>query len=377
VADALARDARAVALEALVRIEDGAYANLVLDGILTRSVLSEQDRRFCTELVYGATRMRRACDWSADRFIARPPDTATRCALRLGVYQLAFLGTPPHAAVSATVAVAPTHSKGMVNAVLRRVASAPVSEWPDRATELSYPDWIVSLLDADLGPDGDGALRAMNVNPSVTRRDDGYVQDLASQWVVASVLGLVPDGASVFDMCAAPGGKATGLAAGGLSVVAGDVLGVRAAMVAGNATALGSAVHVVHASGSAPCFRPGVFDCVLVDAPCSGLGVLRRRPDARWRRTRSDIDDLVVLQRALLAAAVGLIRPGGWLVYSVCTMTALETVDQDAWLAASYPRLAPVESRPPPWRPSGRGSLLLPQDADTDGMFLLPLRVGS
>ncbi|HEY2429655.1 MAG TPA: transcription antitermination factor NusB, partial [Acidimicrobiales bacterium] len=104
------RDPRALAVEALVRIEDGAYANLVLPHLLDRSGLSPVDRHFATELVYGATRMRRACDWLVDRFVMRAPDPATRAALRLGAYQLEFLGTPPHAAVGATVEVAPART---------------------------------------------------------------------------------------------------------------------------------------------------------------------------------------------------------------------------------------------------------------------------
>src|SRR5580704_10601596 len=87
------RDARAVAIEALLRVDEGAYANLVLPALLERSDLSGQDRRFATELVYGTTRMRRACDWLVDRFLMRPPDAVTRAVLRLGAYQLAFLGT--------------------------------------------------------------------------------------------------------------------------------------------------------------------------------------------------------------------------------------------------------------------------------------------
>ena len=115
--------ARAVARDALVRIErDGAYANLVLPSVLGRCGLDERDRGFVTELVYGVTRMRRALDWLVDRFVNRDPDLATRTVLRLGAYQLVWLGTPAHAAVSATVAVAPPRTKGLVNAVLRRVS---------------------------------------------------------------------------------------------------------------------------------------------------------------------------------------------------------------------------------------------------------------
>ncbi len=115
--------ARRVALDALRRIEDdGAYANLVLGPMLATSGLSDMDRRFVTELVYGTTRMRRACDSLVDRFVTSPPDEATRSVLRLGAYQLVFAGVPPHAAVGETVGLAPKRTRGFVNAVLRKVS---------------------------------------------------------------------------------------------------------------------------------------------------------------------------------------------------------------------------------------------------------------
>ena len=367
------RDARAVAVDALLRIEDGAYANLVLPHVLERSDLSAQDRHFATELVYGTTRMRRACDWLVDRFVMRAPDPETRAVLRIGAYQLVYLRTPPHAAVSATVTVAPGRTRGMVNAVLRRVAAAGMPDWPAEAIRLSYPDWIVARLQRDLGLDAaNAALERMNTAADVTTREDGYIQDRASQWV-AEVIGQDPG--RVADLCAAPGGKATAIARSGASlVVAADVRPSRAGLVAANAARLGAAnVGVVVADAVAPPLRPGAFDHVLVDAPCSGLGVLRRRPDARWRIEESDVSALAALQRVLLESAVPLVRPGGLLVYSVCTLTAAETLDIDAWMAGRFPELRPVVPVGP-WASAGRGGRLLPQDQDTDGMFVLALR---
>jgi 16S rRNA (cytosine967-C5)-methyltransferase len=109
---------------------------------------------------------------------------------------------------------------------------------------------------------------------------------------------------------------------------------------------------------------------VVVDAPCSGLGTLRRRPDLRWRVDPAAIDRLADLQRRLLAAAAGLVRPGGSLVYSVCTLTAAESTGIDGWLAGERPDLAPTEPPGEPWAPWGRGAILLPQAAATDGMCL-------
>jgi 16S rRNA (cytosine967-C5)-methyltransferase len=214
----------------------------------------------------------------------------------------------------------------------------------------------------------------MNEAPAVTVRDDGYTQDLASQWAAAAV-GAVA-GERVADVCAAPGGKATAMAGGGALVLASDLDPARVALIAGNVDRLelGGAVAPVVADGTRPPWRPASLDRVLVDAPCSGLGVLRRRPDARWRVTPEDVDRLVPLQRALLSAAADLVAPGGTLAYSVCTITAAETLGVDTWLADAHPQLQPLDRLGAPWRAHGRGDLLLPQDEGTDGMFVLRLR---
>ncbi len=375
-------DPRRVAHEALVRIEEGgAYANLVLGPLLERSGLDVRDRGLATELVYGTTRMRRACDGLVDRFVtgSRPLDPPTRAALRLGAYQVAFLGMPPHAAVSTAVEVAPRRSRGLVNAVLRKVAddhAAHGRQIPDEATALSYPDWVVERLVADLGrDDAVAALEAMNVGGEATTRDDGYTQDRASQWV-AELVGAEP-GERVLDLCAAPGGKATALAAGGAFVVAADVRSARAGLVAGNAERTGTAdrVAVVVADGVRPPLRPESFDRVLVDAPCSGLGVLHRRADARWRLEPGAVERLAALQAELVLAAADLVRPGGTLVVSVCTLTAAETTGVDAVVAECRPDLVPLPPPGDPWVPWGRGALLLPQARGTDGMALHRYRV--
>jgi 16S rRNA (cytosine967-C5)-methyltransferase len=365
------RSARAVALDVLDRIDgEGAYANLALPAALDRSGLDGRDRGFATDLVYGTTRMRRACDFLVDRFLARPVEPGVRNALRLGAYQLVFAGVAPHAAVGETVAVAPRKARGLVNAVLRRVAETPVN-WPDDATRLSVPDWVAELLAADLGPgDAAAALAAMNEPATVAERPDGYVQDPASQQV-AEAVGVAP-GERVLDVCAAPGGKATALAAAGGWVVAADARPGRAGLVAANAARLrlGDRVAVVAADGTAPPWRPGSFDRVLVDAPCSGLGTLRRRADLRWRVEPEAVERLAALQGRLLAAAADLVRPGGALVYAVCTLTAAESTGVDAGLASRRPDLVPADTPGGPWRPWGRGAILLPQAAGTDGMCL-------
>jgi 16S rRNA (cytosine967-C5)-methyltransferase len=364
-----------------VAIDGGARANVVVPDLLGAGQLEARDRGLVTELVYGTCRMQRACDWLADRHVRGRTDPTVRAALRLGVYQLAYLRVPRHAAVSATVEEVTGPGRSMVNAVLRRVAdevdAGPV-RWPDPATQLSYPDWIVARLATDLGSvPARAAMETMNTAAEVTERADGYIQDLGSQMVAAHVGAAA--GERILDLCAAPGGKATALAGAGdppALVVAGDLGVARSAVVAGNARQLGADnLAAVVADGLEAPWRPRSFDRVLVDAPCSGLGVLRRRPDARWRLHPDDIPRLAELQRRLVRAAIPLVRPGGLLVYSVCTVTRAETAGVDSWLTAEYPELRPVAPPAAPWVPAGRGGLLLPQAAGTDGMFILSLRV--
>ncbi|MGH9040560.1 MAG: hypothetical protein ACRDZ3_10040, partial [Acidimicrobiia bacterium] len=121
----------------------------------------------------------------------------------------------------------------------------------------------------------------------------------------------------------------------------------------------------------------GSMDRVLVDAPCSGLGVLRRRPESRWWLRPDDVDRAAALQRRLLVAAAGALRPGGLLAYCVCTLTRAETADVEAWAMAEFPHLRAQPPPGPPWRPLGGGAILLPGDAGTDGMYLLLLRAPS
>src|SRR5207245_412617 len=139
------------------------------------------------------------------------------------------------------------------------------------------------------------------------------------------------------------------------------------------------AVHMVVADGRHAPRHPveadaGGFDRVLVDAPCTGLGVLRRRPEARWRVRPNDSRELARVQRELLWTAANLARPGATIVYSVCTLTREETLGVDRWAAEELPDLEVIEPPGSPWRAHGRGALLMPHDADTDGMFVLLFR---
>jgi 16S rRNA (cytosine967-C5)-methyltransferase len=371
-------DPRSVALRALVAVEAGERANVALAGVLGSSRLPDRDRALVTELTYGTVRMQRACDWLAEPYVHRRLDPPVRSAVRMGVHQLAHLRIPAHAAVSATVAVAPARARGLVNAVLRRVAerldTGPVA-WPDDATRLSYPQWILEQLSADLGHDTAlAALDAMNRVQVPVRRPDGFVQGLASQWVAEEV--DPGGGGMVLDLCAAPGGKATALAGRSGMVVAADRDRDRVALLAATVArlALAGPLAVVAADATDPPFAPASADAVVVDAPCSGLGALARRPDARWRARPADVDRLAGLQRRILAAAAPLVRPGGQLVYAVCTTTGAETTAVDRWFTAAHAAFEPESLGAAVWRPWGSGGLVLPQDHGSDGMAVFRYR---
>jgi 16S rRNA (cytosine967-C5)-methyltransferase len=426
--------ARVVALDALVRIEDGAYAHVVTPAMLAQSNLSVRDRAFATDLVYGTVRAQRRLDDLLGRVVKRPLgrlDPPVRAALRLGAYQLLH-DTPPHAAVASTVDAVGARSaraRGFVNANLRALTRLP-RPFPEPDSDpvaLSYPDWLADRLRAELGAArARAAMVAMNEPAAVTLRPDprrvtgaalaeelraegaevefgrlvrdavivrgigdpaqlpsvrdgrATPQDQGSQAVVAA-LAATP-GERVADLAAAPGGKATAIAervgATG-SVVALDIDAGRVRMIDGARHRIGLPhLFPLVGDGRTPPLRARAFDRVLLDAPCSGIGVLRRRPDARWRLRPEDVDELAALQRELLSAAAPLVRPGGVLVYSVCTLTTEETTGIDEWAAAALPNLVAIAPPGGLWVTRGRGALLLPQAAGTDGMFVLALRRG-
>jgi 16S rRNA (cytosine967-C5)-methyltransferase len=415
---------RDVALAALERVEGGAYANLVLPVMLRRSGLTLSDRAAATDLVYGSLRMRAALDFALAPLSRQPLDRLEPLVLRglrLGAYELLFGGTAAHAAVAEAVgAVARAGHRGQagyVNAVLRRLAAAEPA-WPDpdrdpvawATTRGSHPAWIVEEAMARLGPEEMLALvRADNVRPEVSLRAtpgrtgrDELLAELAEAGVAARPSPLSPDcvaiergdparlaavregravvqdaasalvapavraapGDLVADLAAAPGGKAGHLAALGARVLAIEVQPGRARRVADTARRLGvtDRLHTVVGDGRRPPLRPGAATAALVDAPCTNLGSLRRRPEARWRHGPDDVPGLVELQLGLLEAAADAVRPGGTVLYSVCTWTRAETDDVVAELLERRPDLRLDEARQT-W----------PHRDGADGMFLARL----
>ncbi|HEV2439762.1 MAG TPA: 16S rRNA (cytosine(967)-C(5))-methyltransferase RsmB [bacterium] len=362
-----------------------------------------------------------------------------REVLRLGAYQLAFLSrVPARAACDETVELARrvghAGTVSLVNAVMRRLAASPPA-WPEPAdtaeaiaVRWSHPEWLVARWLARFGPDETRALCAANnaAPPSSVRLNTlrGSIPELDARLralgietqpsarlpesrritagppdarAAAYAAGLVtpqdegsmlvarlvaPDpGELVIDACAAPGGKTTHLAAlmGGRGrVVACDLLPQKVETVARQCARLGAAgveTRVVDAARLGEVY-PAAADRVLVDAPCSGLGVLRRRPEIRWRARPEDLAAITARQARLLAGAAGAVRPGGRLVYSVCTIEPEEGPQVIAAFLAASPAFEPGPIEAWPFAaPAGPGAVFLhPHHTGTDGFFVAALR---
>jgi 16S rRNA (cytosine967-C5)-methyltransferase len=347
--------ARRAAYEVVRRVfEEDAYADRAL--ATAARTLDERDRALAQRLAYGTVQRVRTLDHAIETLGRRPVrklDPPVRAALRLGAYQLGYLDSvPAHAAVNESVelvrAARLERAVAFTNAVLRRLAdgiAALLDSLPEGPLKHSYPDWVADVWARDLGEhealelmraqneppetvirvvrgpvDGDptdvpGALRVARVDEAALAEGRIWPQSRGSQ--VAGLAVSSRPGERVLDLCAAPGGKATQLQG---EVVAVEKNPARERELRENVARLGAAnVTVVEADGlELPADIRG-FDRALVDAPCSGLGVLAARPDLRWRAR-----PLPELQLALLRAAAERVRPGGMVVYSVCTINADE-----------------------------------------------------
>ncbi len=378
--------ARNAALKVLERVEAGAYADILLDSELKG--LSAQDAALATELTYGVLRWKLRLDYTIDLFSAIRTGKLERkvlSALRLGAYQLLFLTkVPASAAINESVELVKPDRKraGFVNAVLRKVLSEkerialPEDGDPVRRVSVawSHPEWMVrrwaerygleeaeeicragqaappktirvntllttrERLADELGGEGFDARETLYSPCGLDVRGGGalgpndpryYIQDEASQ-LVPLLLAPRP-GETVLDACSAPGGKTSHMAQlmdnRGV-VYAVDRNASRLRAVAAAASRLGAGIiQAFKADSSAPFafIKEGALDAVLCDAPCSGLGVLRRAPDSRYRRKEDDIEELAGIQARLLDNLSGYLKIGGRLVYSVCTFEPEET----------------------------------------------------
>jgi 16S rRNA (cytosine967-C5)-methyltransferase len=404
---------------------DGAYANLVLPRLISEAGLDGRDAAFATELGYGTVRAAGVLDEIVNACSSRADlEPQVRDLLRLGAYQLLRTRVPPHAAVGTTVDLArasgAARAAGFVNAVLRAVGRRDWTGWTDQlaigrsplaalALRTAHPEWIAAAFADALGGDLDETAAALAADderpqthlvawpgrierdhllaesggspgpysPYAVRMDGGEpaalgavrdhragVQDEGSQLCALALAHLPIEGRDErwLDLCAGPGGKTAllaALAAGrGASVTANELREHRAKLVRRATEPWDVTVRVGDGRE-----LTGEYDRVLVDAPCTGLGALRRRPEARWRREPADVALLATLQRELLAAALRLVRPGGVVAYVVCSPHPAETVqivgDRELLDARPYfPSAAP-----------GFAVQLWPHRHGTDAMF--------
>lgn len=381
------------------------YSNLLLPQALTSSSLEERDRNLVTELVYGTLRMQGKHDWVLAQISDRPwseVDPGITDVARLGVHQIHEMRIPDHAAVAATVEVARKRvgesKASFVNALLRSVARRSIDDWfaplvdikdpvSRMSIQYSHPEWIISAY-YDLLKDWDQVEAALVINniparptlvawPGYSTQDDlialgaeattysqlgarwkgnpgslelirhrlAGVQDEGSQ-LVATVFASVASGGTWLDLCAGPGGKAALLssiaAQRGVAFTANEISTPRAELVK----------RVVHGArvwtgdGREIATHHESFDAILIDAPCTGLGALRRRPEVRWRRTLTDLRELTQLQRELVKSAIGSLKNGGVLGYATCSPHLAETTVQVNDILKHYPEMKLVDLAP-------------------------------
>jgi len=395
--------ARLLAFDLLSEVNrnDG-YSNLLLPQALNASKLEDRDRSLVTELLYGTIRMQGKHDWVLAQISDRPwtevdPGIIDIC--RLGVHQIHEMRIPDHAAVAATVEVARKRigesKASFVNALLRSVTRKSLDEWFAPLEEISdpverfsiqysHPEWIVSAY-YDLLKDWTEVEAALKINneaatptlvswPGFSTQQDLIdiggepteyspygvqwkgnpgaldlikarkigVQDEGSQ-LVAEVFAKAADGASWLDLCAGPGGKAALLSSiakqRDIRFTANEVSSARAELVS-------QVVHgarVLVSDGRTIGTSSEKFDAILIDAPCTGLGALRRRPEVRWRRTLQDLRALTQLQRELVDSAIDALKPGGVLGYATCSPHLAETSIQIADIKRKHSNLSQID----------------------------------
>ncbi len=434
------RSARQVALEALLRVEQGGYSNLVLDHALASARLGSLDAAFATQLFYGVLERQITLDALLGRFSKTPVQFLSpiaRMSLRMGLYQIHYMDkVPAPAAVNETVNLVKYsregRAAGYVNGVLRAVlrCESPValpeglSARERLALELAAPAWLlehlcgsygeetaVSMLDASFGrPPLQIRVNTLRLSPgelcrrleqqgitaapveacpgavtlekgvgSLERWDvfkEGFfhVQDLASQYCC---MALAPrPGERLLDCCAAPGGKSFTLAEhmeDQGELIAMDLYESKARLIRDGARRLGlNCIGVVSADASDPQLDLGDFDKILCDVPCSGLGIIRRKPEIRYKNV-AILDNLTEMQYRILCNNAIRLRPGGRLVYSTCTLNPAENEKIVERFLAEHPDFMPVEILPQLARRAGEAAhhiTLFPHVHHTDGFFI-------
>lgn len=400
------------------------YLNLAINDLYRQ--LEPRDRAFVTELVFGSVRMRKLIDHVIDQLADRAVDDATRSLLRLSLYEALLMRTAEHAVVNEYVEIAKQvigrARSGFINAIMRRALRERDSlmdpKGVDLATRTSHPQWIVDAYRTFLAPDdlelellshnkpggvsvvSFEELDAVLASPSgltphgyrslvppgdipAIRESKAFVQDEGSQVLCEIALATDKDRSlNWLDLCAGPGGKFAYLAhwLPPDHLVGNELHPHRAELIRSRAP------HHKVSVGDGRLFEAMMpFDRIVIDAPCTGIGALRRRPDARWRRTESDLKELILLQRGLLNHAAEILAPGGIIFYMTCSPHPLETRAQVSEFLITHPsfELLPISQQLLSSINNSKigdsighdGSLqLFTKDLGTDAMFMAMLR---
>jgi 16S rRNA (cytosine967-C5)-methyltransferase len=389
--DAMKESSRALALDALARWRNGTeFADQIVAEIFARASLGASDRAFTIELFYGLLRNLTLLDFWIAQLRSEPVDPGTRDLLRLGLYQIMFLETAPHAAVFETVKLARPRGRSVVNAILRRALREQdtltnAADAQPLSIRFSHPEFLVERWSRQLGAEAALELCRWNNRPApvyarvnqfrttlaeflqrypgssplhrhsnffplptaaaAPANGDCYIQD-PSTALACEILRPAP-GENVLDACAAPGGKSVYLAEmmeNHGHLVAVDQDETRIGRLRDNLVRLGVAnarivrcdwldAESVRAAG----LKEKSFDKILLDTPCTNTGVMRRRVDLRWRLRPEDFGRMQRQQRAILAAVRPLLRPGGSLVYSTCSLEKEENEEVMAAFQQGHP----------------------------------------
>lgn len=392
----MAANPRLLCVRALCEWEKGrTFSDEILHSTLAHNPLPPMERGFLTELFFGVLRNLARLDFLIGQLRESPVEVETHELLRMGLYQLFHMRVADHAAVNETVRLAGSKTRGLVNAVLRRALREKADlegllERSDMATRTSHPEFLLARWRAAFGQEATEALCAWNNAPAeVHARANGLkttvaellgsepgatlspahpkaikVERLPADWLAKGLCYmqdpstlmacdlLAPQpGEMVLDACAAPGGKTTYLAElmeNRGTIMACDLFESRVERLRENLARLGVTIArpLVHdCMRAGPPLAPESFDRILVDAPCSNTGVLRRRVDVRWRLTEEDFIRMPAQQLALVKRTATLLKPGGTLVYSTCSLEAEENDRVVAQAQAAIPGLELVETK--------------------------------
>jgi 16S rRNA (cytosine967-C5)-methyltransferase len=413
---------RLAAYEILRRIETERSLSSALLPVYEES-LSEVDRALCHELVLGVLRRQIYLDRVIESLAPKKLDVEVRIALRLGMYQIVFLDkVPAYSAINESVNLVQkakkTSAKGLVNAVLRKISiQAPAIEYTDEldriSVETSHPTWLIEKWTEDVGAEAAEQIAIANNRPPrlafrySTRRGEGadrldaepsgnvegcyfaagmsrdlraaadtgeiYFQDEGSQ-LVARAVGNV-DGLRVLDLCAAPGGKTTqiALASDKSMIVAGDLRTPRVKLLRATCVKQGAEfVSIVqYDAETAIPFADESFDVVLVDAPCTGTGTIRHNPELRYFVDPEDFAELGSKQLRILENASKLLRSGGRLIYSTCSIQSEENEAVcDAFLNRSSGFRSCTPYVPEKFLTADGFARTFPHRDDMDGFFI-------